>query len=303
MARWPVVGRERAVDVAAAQLRAGTGVALTGRPGMGKSAIAAEVAAGSSAPAVWLRPVSELQGVPLGALALLLGTGDLDPARAASGLAELVGGGLLVVDDAHDLDGQSAAVVHQLATVQRLPLLITCTDGRVPPDAVTRLWKDGTVRRYEIGPLDAGGVAAMAAAVLGGTADPALVDEVVARTLGAPLYVRELLLAARDNGAISWRDGRWRSDGRLALPAGLADVIGLRLDTLDPAARRVHDLVALVGAVSLDLVDESATAELERRGLVVVDDLERPLVRAAHPFVAEVAAGAIPVAARRSLLR
>jgi hypothetical protein len=88
---------------------------------------------------------------------------------AAGQLAARASGGrfILGVDDAHLLDEQSAAQIHQLVIRGQVSAVVTMRAGEPAPDAVTALWKDGLARRLVVRPLPPRAVDAVLGHVLG----------------------------------------------------------------------------------------------------------------------------------------
>jgi DNA-binding CsgD family transcriptional regulator len=146
--------------------------------------------------------------------------------------------GVLVVEDLHDLDPASLDLVSELASADRLPVLLLVT-SRTPgqgafPDLAARVLTrlTGTPRssRWHLGPLAVPDVAAMIEAGLGTPPDHAepadlpelsdLAAETHRRTGGNPRWLTELLVTCRAAAA----DG----PGRLAqlATAALPDYLG-----------------------------------------------------------------------------
>ncbi len=109
-----------------------------------------------------------------------------------------------------------------------------------------------------------------------------------------PMYVDQLL--------------RYSQDGGTDPPARLADLIALRLDTLEPQARRTLQALAVLGDHALpDTVSEllpkserfnAIIDELVRVGMVERNDGR---LSATHPLLREIVTTSIPVAVRREL--
>ncbi|MBB2941193.1 diguanylate cyclase (GGDEF)-like protein [Actinoplanes lutulentus] len=161
------------------------------------------------------------------------GEGEHVLAAAVTFVGELAtrsGGLLIAVDDAHDLDSGTRALLAKLAEeLPTLPvmLLLTAPDGAELPNTAGSLEVTCTL-------LPEHAVAAMVASRLPGARVPdELVRHVVARTDGTPLAVVGHLLRLLDAGLISPLWGRWRLDtvGADALPAA-ADVRDLLADRL-----------------------------------------------------------------------
>lgn len=127
---WPMVGREEQCAAIVRRLRGGVGTVLVGGAGMGKSTLAAEVA-------------ERLQRDQWRtSLVLCVGGADL----SSPDLEELTGSGgrsLVVVDDAHRLDVDSAGILWRLAHAPEVVLLVTVRAREQVPDLVARLWTSG----------------------------------------------------------------------------------------------------------------------------------------------------------------
>jgi serine/threonine-protein kinase len=109
-----------------------------------------------------------------------------------------------------------------------------------------------------------------------------------------PMYVEQVL--------------RYSLEGGSDAPARLADLIALRVDSLEPTARRTLQAIAVLGdQMRLEAVAEllpkseqlaRAQEELVRAGMVEVQDGR---LSVAHPLLREIVLGGIPVAVRREL--
>ncbi len=178
-------------------------------------------------------------------------TSDLD-SMAQARLFELVVGVLervassgalvLVIDDVQWADRSTrdlvGFVVRALREVRALVILTARTEGiRNDPAAssfLSQLEREQGVERIDLGPLSRADVAAQMAALLRKAPDGALVDRILERADGNPLFIEELVLATPGN-----------SDG--ALPAVLRDVLTARVGGLSPATRDVLRVAALSG--------------------------------------------------------
>jgi serine/threonine-protein kinase len=109
-----------------------------------------------------------------------------------------------------------------------------------------------------------------------------------------PMYVDQLV--------------RFSSEGGSDAPPRLADLIGRRLDTLDPDARRVLQALAVLG----DMVEPKVIAQLLPKAHKLQQSLESlrnagmvertgQLVSASHPLLREVVLNGTPAAVRREL--
>ena len=283
----PLVGREDTVANAVARL-GGSGVAaFVGEAGAGKTAVLEAIAAigagrgvrviraaGSPARAhvagAGLAEAVRAALNPHDALAPLLGPalGEAWPdspqtatirgfARAeatADLLIRLVGPGpaLLVADDAQWLDGPSLSAITRLAAGDLLALVGART-GKTGPGGELAGLLAGAVA---LDALDAGAVASLARARLGGATLPdGLVEWLLAQAAGNPLFTLELLAVAQDRGFLELdaagrvlyfdRAGLERS----APPETVRAAIVARLDSLSPAAFILLKAASTVGEV------------------------------------------------------
>lgn len=159
---------------------------------------------------------------------------------------------LLVFEDIHWSDPSSLELLTRLVEVlpgQRILLLCTFRPDFVPP------WTGPTVRRLNMGRLNADQSAALARQVATQELPAATLAQIVAKTDGIPLFIEEythsLLNAAPD-----------------AVPVTLQDLLLARLDRLGPA-RTLAQLGAVLGReFSQSLLQAAAdlpAAELERQ--------------------------------------
>ncbi|MEU4702274.1 LuxR C-terminal-related transcriptional regulator [Nonomuraea dietziae] len=300
MARsWPFAGR-------AAQLSeirsAARGLVVVGPPGVGKSRLVAQAVREAEGVA-WVRATAAAAELPLGAFAALL------PSTPPSGnplgwAADAVRAPVLVVDDAHLLDGASAALVHHLVTRGRTRVIATLRTETPVPDAVRALWKEGLLPRMELAPLTARESAAILERALGGSVEQSAVTRLWQASRGNVLYLRELVLS----GVLTESGGVWRWRGPLAITPSLRDTIAGRIGGLTPDEREVLEYLAYGEPLGADLLSElaasAAVERLEERQLVTVDFEGRRLqVRLAHPLYGEVIRHGCGTLRARKLLR
>src|SRR5580704_10913024 len=228
------------------------------------------------------------QALPFGALAPVLPPGpdgdDLGREnqtellrRYRQAVAETAGGRPLVVfvDDAHLLDGGSAALVHQLALTGTATVLLTVQSGHTVP---------------------------------GGPVETASLRQLADHCRGNPMVLRELVTGALDSGALAADGGIWRLRGELRLTARLVELVALRLGNLTEAERAVLELAAVgepLGQAELArLADPRSVETLERKGLITSRaDARRIQVWLAHPVVGDVIRVGISALHERALTR
>jgi DNA-binding CsgD family transcriptional regulator len=316
---WPLVGRQAELEALVADIReARRGVVLAGAAGVGKTRLAREALARVHAvgrDVEWVAATQAASSIPFGAVSHLLPAGErpggdrLDSLRRAAAVLARRGRGrplVLGVDDAHLLDDASAALVHQLALHNQAVVLVTLRSGAPAPDAMVALWKDGPARRLELPALAPEATAELLGRVLGGTVDGVTRREMLRVSEGNPLYLRELVLAGWETGALHQVEGVWRWTGELAGATRLAELVAARLDALAETARAVVELVALgepLPVVVLQrLIDSHEVQTAEQSGLLVLERSgRRILARLAHPLHGEVLRATLPISRVRSV--
>ena len=156
---------------------------------------------------------------------------------------------VLLLDDAHRLDGSSLTMIDRLLARRRAVLH---RHGGRPvepvPETVTRWWRDERATRIDLAELDQVGVDTLLHVVLEGPLDATASAELWAASRGNVLALRELVLGARARQLLVQRDGVWCLDGPLGAPTRLREVVEARLGRLDQAARDVLERLALVPA-------------------------------------------------------
>ena len=210
---------------------------------------------------------------------------------------------LLCVDDLQWADEASLRFLAYLgARVAELPILILASRRIGEPteadEALEELGALPTAVRLRPADLSREAVAELVRRELGDSADPGIGEECWRRSGGNPLFVRELLRAARDS------DG----DGDLDLPESIANLVERRIARVPEAGRATARALAILGDSSTD-VELEAVSELEPvaslRGLdqlraAELTDPEHPR-RFRHPVMRQAVSETTP-AGERALL-
>ena len=156
---------------------------------------------------------------------------------------------LIVVEDAHWVDDASRLLLRYVAASQTpRPWFLLVTTR---PSADSLVERGGPGERLELAPLDVDSATALALAV---AAEHALseeaVEDIAFRAAGNPLFLRELVAAAR-------------ADDTGDLPESVETLLTTRIDTLAPPDRMLLRYAAVVGPVfRLDLVGEILADEV-----------------------------------------
>lgn len=316
MKSWPFSGRRQELDhlVRLARDPTSQGVLIAGPAGYGKTRLAAEVLTHfrqDKVTVLRIQATKAASSVPNAALADLIPRHH--PPHLASTLRwageELLAHAhgrvlVLAVDDAHLLDSHSAEVIASLVRAGRARLVGTFRTFEPCPDSVTRLWRDGQVRRYDVDPLSEDDIGAMLGAALGGPSDDATVRRLAEITEGNALFLFEVVTAARAGGALHPIQGVWKLTGDPPLAPRLVDLIHERIGALSAELKDVLEYTALaepIGARTLSaLCSEPAVLEAEERGLIrVTVDGRREVATLGHPLYGEVARERCPELRRR----
>lgn len=308
-ADFALVGRDEELELVTAALTQG-GCVIAGPMGVGKSRLAGEAARRRGGPSVRVIATGAARSVPFGAFAHVVAGSPIEPGEVIQAcLAKLRTEppdvpAVLLIDDAHLLDGASAALVLAVAQSSLARLLVTLRHGETAPDAVTALWKDLRLRRLDLAPLSRPELRELVESHLGGRATGSVHARVFSMTAGNPLYAHELLMDARSSGALAEIDGCWRWTGRQPALRRLRELVVSRTHDLSAQARTTLEVLAVGGAVGLEalltVTGGDGVGELQRAGLATVTgEPEAARVEVAHPLFAEVVAAELPVAAAR----
>lgn len=305
-ALWPLTGRVEELRTIGTVLancsEPAGGVAIAGRPGVGKTRLAREAVAAASTlgwKVRWVVGTATARSIPLGSFAQWTDGIEGNPLRLVHHVISAMTTSttpeqrvLVAVDDAHLLDDLSAFVLHQLVLQRLATVIATIRSGEVAPDAVTALWKDGHLRRMELQALSRTESDALVTTALGGPASPECAEKLWRFTRGNVMFLRQLLAQELDAGHFVDCCGHWHWKGRVTVSPSLMDLVELQVGTLSEPVREVVDLVAVAEPVErvylASLVSSEVIEEAERRGLISVSSPRMDLVRAGHPLYAEV---------------
>lgn len=238
--------------------------------------------------------------IPFGAFARLLpyplaAPGEQLPylQRALAHLTDVLGGerGVLAIDDAHLLDPASATLAHQLTQTNACALLLTRRAGEPVPDAITEVEKKAN-QRVRLRPLTRSATRQLVARYLNAPACERLHAAAWDVSRGNPLYLRELLLDARDEGRIEYVGQLWDLATSLKPGERLRELVAGRLRRLRPHEREALEFLAIGEPLEIDiLLDHIGTGTVDglvRRGFIDVAPAgHRRVASLTHPVYRE----------------
>lgn len=267
---------------------------LEGAAGIGKSLVLGEVTrqlGSAGADVVSLGGSEATAVIPLAPLLKLCPPGVEDAGAAI--MAELYRRSrrhrtVVLVDDAHLLDAATAAVVRQMASAPAVGVTVAVRRGTVVPGSVDAIRRDGDTVVLELSELDRPSSDRLVERLIGPTEEDTL-EWIHSRTQGHPLYLRELLVAGQQTGALRRHRARWRHEPDAPVwTARLHALVATRLQGLSPEEREAMELVAVGGTVPFEalsaIVDVDVLVELAGRRLLAVDAVK---VEMDHPLIAE----------------
>jgi class 3 adenylate cyclase len=174
---------------------------------------------------------------------------------------------LMVFEDAHWSDPTSIELLNIIINeIRAHPVLLIMT---YRPEFQTHWGGEAHVTSLLLNRLDRPETAEFARRVAGGKTLPlAVVDQIVQRTDGVPLFIEELTRTILESGVLQEKDGSFLLDGPLpaeAIPSSLQASLLARLDRLAPT-RRIAQIGAAIGREFshrlLSVVAERPEAEL-----------------------------------------
>jgi predicted ATPase len=152
---------------------------------------------------------------------------------------------LFVLEDAQWIDPSTLELIDlTVARIQTMPVLMVIT---FRPEFAPPWTSQAHSTELLLNRLEQGQVAALIECISGGKALPSeVLEQIVAKTDGVPLFVEELTKTVLESGLLRATDDRYELVGPLpplAIPASLQDSLMARLDRLTPPKQ-----VAQVGA-------------------------------------------------------
>ena len=286
------------------------GVVLIGPAGVGKTTLARTVTDTLPSAVRWAACTESSQAIPLGAFMQWVGSSSArDPIALLTAACENILAGaepVVGVDDAHLLDQLSATLLHHIAVERAGRIVATVRSGEAVPDAVTSLWKDGYLRRFDLQPLSKDQSIVLVETVLGGTLEGLSADVMWTASGGNPLFLRHMVEGAVEARTLTEVDGVWQLRGPTAVSSGLAELLENRLDHAGAEALGALKFLAFCEPLDLDalveLAGEDAVDAAELQGLIrIVRDGPALNARITHPLYGDVVRRRTGTASARKL--
>jgi len=276
------------------------GLVLVGVAGIGKSRLARELAAEASEtghPVHFVRATASLRPLPFAAFAAVLEAHGMpsEPALAEfQAFTEALNTArtrpVLIVDDVPELDDRSRVLLDFLLDDGRTFLVMTARTGTGSPPAYP---ERAEVDLVKLEALEPPALAELATAIAGGPIEAASLSRIVTASEGNPLFLRELVVGAKETGSLERSVGMWTLVGPLSGATRLWSSFEHRVAATSDEERSVLELVGLGEPLALRLVEDLGGVEaadvLERRGLLRSERRGGvSFLRFEHPLVGEV---------------
>lgn len=279
------------------------GCVVVGGAGSGKTTALSELVAGVDG------PLTRVSGT-LGSLrySFAVPSGDArDSARWAISVQLLTSGSTLVVDDAHLLDDESAAILHALIVHDSIPAFLACsteTPERTAPASISALWKDGHLPRLDLADLTIEDATSYVRHALGSVPTVTGVARLLRWAGGTPA-------AFIEGVELTIARGCWLGIGEIAvfqwvpaLTPALRDRSCAEFEALPEPVRRVVSALSVAtvacesycdGAIPIQALQSVCSVEdllaAEQTGIL---DADQHRVRLRKPYLASYAASVTP---------
>lgn len=313
--RWPLVGREAALDRLFGLVKGGTGGAILGPAGVGKSRLLHELSDRVRDSGIEVVPVvasESTRSIPFAPFVELLPGGPtpdelsmLGAARQALESRAGARGVYVSVDDAHLLDPQSLSFLISTVASGIATVGLTARTGEPMASDLVDLWTNGVIERIDLAPLTEEEARELLETGLGSVSD-SLFQELWRLSEGNPLVLHEIIEGAVGTTIGQDETQQWVQVGSLVESPRLSDLVSARLRSLPEDQRNAMEVLALGAPLPIAVAQQALGAhlrDLEERRLVDVSPDGNSLVTPDHPLHGEVLAAQIGSTRRRGAYR
>ena len=204
------------------------------------------------------------------------------------------GGALIVIDDAHALDGLSWKLLVSIATqLPNVMTLVTMRPLSEPPRELAAITSDARTTKLRLEPFDNDAVHALVASRAAKAPDH-LVAWLVRRSGGNPFFITELLTSLLQSGTIRVHQGQNEAAqleqvpspselDALAIPLDVESIVTSRVDHLDPDTQRVLKAASVVGSDFSEDLLAHALERSEEANKSALEALTADALLEAHP--------------------
>ncbi len=163
------------------------------------------------------------------------------------------GAAVFVFEDLHWDPALLEFLEHVAARVEGVPMLLVCTARPELSERHPNLAGDlPNATILNLAPLSEQGTAMLLSELLGTTSLPVdVLNPIVERAEGIPLYAEEFVRMLRDRGLLVPRGQTWElaEGAEIPFPEGIHAIISARLDTLTPDRKRLLQDASVIGKV------------------------------------------------------
>lgn len=212
---------------------------------------------------------------------------------------------VVLIDDLHHLDDPSCGLLTQLTANAPVQVVATYRSGEVLPDGALPLWTASGVVRVDLDAFSRSDTEEIVRQIMGETT-PEVREALWHHSRGNALYLRELVVGSVAARRIALHAGVWVLVQPLVGSNHLSEYLLQSVRRLEPAARRLADLLALCQPLPLAFFDAAEMAALDQLFVAGVaastGEAADVDVRLSHPIYSEVIRGQLSMAATRSAL-
>ncbi|MBG6224124.1 DNA-binding CsgD family transcriptional regulator [Arthrobacter sp. CAN_A2] len=300
----PFVGRADVLGAVGEALTApgSVGAVLVGEAGVGKTAVVQQVLS-SSAETLYVLRIRGSRGFRHQAyrpVNFLLSELEADvvehPVMVLRAVADFLNQQargrrvVLAVDNVEYLDPSSAALIGQLVLGGTASVLLTAQDFAAADPQFAGLWRDGSLRRFDLAPFDALEARAFVAAELQGAVSAEAAALLYRMSGGNARFLQASIRAVRGRSVVRHGDTWVLLPGSTFVPTEIAEAAQLILEELPAGQQEIAHVVALAGrlplAVAQAITGSTDLDALQTAGLLGVRHADQELVEFHNPVIA-----------------